>query len=574
MAADRQDLPLLKRRPPWRRRGIGRLMLAVLAAGLAWRVVRYAVGFPLWGDEAFVAVNIIERDFAGMLRPLEHAQIAPLGFLWAELAVARVLGHSEYALRLLPFAGGVAGLLLFWRFAAAALGRRTALLAVAILAVAFYPVRHCTEVKPYAGDLLVSLILTALAWRVHLRPGSSRRWAALTAVAAAAVWVSYPAALVAGGVGIFLLGDVLHRRAPRRVVPLGIYAAVVGASFAATCFLYAHAQAAASPWYTEIDMWTQAFPPVAQPWRLPWWFLTIHTGNMMAYPCGGKNFGSTFTFLMVVVGCVALWRGGRGRLMWLLLAPLVPTFIAAAMRKYPYGGSARISLYVAPAFCLLAGAGMGQCLRWLLPKRLVLKGFGVAAAAIMAGAVVGIAEDSLHPYKFVGDVQNRDAIRQIVGQTAREDRWIVFNSIGGAAHAPALGPCGGEGARFRFYVDALSPCPVLWSPRPEQVRPVTRTIWLLRYRHYGGGSGDELLRSYIDVLAGRLGPPAAVERFELASPHPKDHPGPGVIEIYKFPPGGATDARTRSADAAAWREPGGCTSVKEIAVQWRTSPES
>ena len=120
--------------------------------------------FPLWGDEAFVALTLIMRDFAGLSRPPEFFQIVPPGFLWAEWLVVRVLGSGERSLRLIPYLAGVVSLLLFWRFCRRVTTRRTVLVAVAIFAASFYPVRHATEVKPYAIDLLISLALTYLGW--------------------------------------------------------------------------------------------------------------------------------------------------------------------------------------------------------------------------------------------------------------------------------------------------------------------------------------------------------------------------------------------------------------------------
>src|SRR3954470_21037655 len=73
---------------------VGQMTLAVVALGLVWRTVRYAMAFPLWGDEAFLAVNFLTRGFADMSRPLEFGQVAPPGFLWAELAAVRALGSS------------------------------------------------------------------------------------------------------------------------------------------------------------------------------------------------------------------------------------------------------------------------------------------------------------------------------------------------------------------------------------------------------------------------------------------------------------------------------------------------
>ena len=54
----------------------------VLALGVAWRLARYALRMPLWGDEAALALNLLDRDFAGLLAPLANAQVSPVLFLW------------------------------------------------------------------------------------------------------------------------------------------------------------------------------------------------------------------------------------------------------------------------------------------------------------------------------------------------------------------------------------------------------------------------------------------------------------------------------------------------------------
>ena len=73
--------------------------------GVLLRVVTFALNFPLWGDEAFVAVNLITRGYRDLLRPLDYAQICPLLFLWLELTAVKLLGFSEWSLRLIPTIG-------------------------------------------------------------------------------------------------------------------------------------------------------------------------------------------------------------------------------------------------------------------------------------------------------------------------------------------------------------------------------------------------------------------------------------------------------------------------------------
>ncbi|GFO82998.1 MAG: hypothetical protein A49_26250 [Methyloceanibacter sp.] len=130
--------------------------------------------------------------------------MVPLGYMWAVLAVSKVAGLSECALRLVAFAGGIAALLLFWRFAARHFGRRVTLLAVAFLAAAYYPIRHGAEVKPYSTDLLIAVSLLMAGWAVYSKPQRPIRWIGLILLASAAVWCSYPSVFVSGAVGMLL----------------------------------------------------------------------------------------------------------------------------------------------------------------------------------------------------------------------------------------------------------------------------------------------------------------------------------------------------------------------------------
>jgi hypothetical protein len=91
--------------------------VAALLLGIIWRAVRYLSQFPIWGDEAFVALNFLDRGYSQLAHPLRFGQVAPVFFLWAELAAYRLLGGAEWSMRLLPFLAGLGGLFVFRRLA-------------------------------------------------------------------------------------------------------------------------------------------------------------------------------------------------------------------------------------------------------------------------------------------------------------------------------------------------------------------------------------------------------------------------------------------------------------------------
>jgi len=167
-----------------------RLLWVLLLIGIAARLVRYLVCFPLWKDEAFLAVNFIGRGYADLLQPLDYEQICPALFLWIQLTIVKVLGYSEYTLRLFPCLCGLGSVGLFWHLSRRLFRGTAALLATGIFAGSYAMIRYSAEVKPSASDLLVSLGLLVLAvewWRCR----AQRRWLwALAAAVPIAIWLS------------------------------------------------------------------------------------------------------------------------------------------------------------------------------------------------------------------------------------------------------------------------------------------------------------------------------------------------------------------------------------------------
>ena len=474
--------------------------------GVVWRVVRYALGFPIWGDEAFVAINLIQRDYRGLIEPLVYGQIVPLLFMWGELAITQVLGLSEWGLRLLPFVAGVAALLLFWRFARRVLRPRAAFLAIGMFAAAYYSVRHAAELKAYSLDLLLSLSVMMLGWSIYQHPRSLGRWAALLVVATVGVWASYPLVFTIAGVGLVLAwGGLKARWSAPSWCAWAAFGVISASSFVAMFSLYAqpHAQAAAE----LVSEWSRAFPPLTQPWMWPVWFVYMHTGHMFAYPLGGAPPASLVTFVLFCIGVVSLWRSGRRTLVLFLLSPFVLAILAAFAQKYPYGGSARTMQYVAPMICLLAGQGIFAVLRRFFagPKLAVsIRLVGVLFAVIIVGS---LARDIARPYKSKRILASHNAVVQVAKQTRPNDRWVIFNATDEVPYAPFIGEMKGTGSQFAFDALRFGPPQIEWAPPPAEVEAKSgERIWLLAYRDSNLEWPEEQWTAYRTALETQLGP--------------------------------------------------------------------
>ena len=169
-----------------------------LALGIASRVLRYVLNFPLWEDECFLSANFLDGSYVGLMGGLKYEQVCPLGFLWIQLTVVKLLGFHEYTLRLFSLVCGVGGLFVFRHLAGRLLKGTPLVAAMAVFAVAYPGIRYACEAKPYGGDLFFSLLLTALMVEWWRRPEQQRWLSALAALLPVAVTISYPAVFVGG----------------------------------------------------------------------------------------------------------------------------------------------------------------------------------------------------------------------------------------------------------------------------------------------------------------------------------------------------------------------------------------
>ena len=335
----------------------GRLTWGLVGLGVLVRLVRYLVVYPIWHDEAFLAVNFLDRGFLDLLRPLDYMQVSPILFLWIELTMVRWLGFCEWSLRLFPAICGLAGVFLFRHVASRLVHGMALVLAVGIFATAFYPIRHSAEVKPYSSDLLAALLLLTLAVHWWRSPAQSRWWWMLCGVVPVLLAVSNPAVFVAAGVSVALGPLALRHPAARVRLGYVVYNVVLVAAFTSVYFGAIEIQANVLREFYRAGYWHESFPPWQQPWRLPGWLMGVHTGTMMAYPIGGERGASTLTLFLVVAGILVLWRNRQTGVLRLLLAPAALGLAAAFLGQYPYGGAPRITQYLVPSICLLAGLG-------------------------------------------------------------------------------------------------------------------------------------------------------------------------------------------------------------------------
>jgi len=465
--------------------------------GVLLRVVRYALPFPLWCDEYQLADNFLDRDLTGLFRPLVNNQVAPLGFLLVEKLNTLWLGFQPWALRLFPCACAIASLFVMQRIARRLFPGTAQVLAVAILAVSYYPIRLGSEVKPYAGDLLAALLLLhgVLEWRAAPR---SDRWLwRLTLLIGPLLLCSFPAVFVGGATSLAAALCLFHdwragewtwregwlgrhrvtsrtglssdqpsdqpgdrtrdrlaatvtgstpgaasRRSAeeptgRPLLAWSMFNLVLVLVFGGIVWLNTSQQYDATA-AEMVSCWASTFPPWRQPAEFAWWLFDAHAGVLSAYPVGAENGGS----LLTLAGCLlGVWVFGRQRQWWLLVwcaGGFGLTLIAAALHRYPYGGHARLGQHLAPAVILALAAGVGRLIETRPSGLGRQRSWQWAIAGCLLLAVGTPIRDLMQPSKSSDDYAHQGFARWFWGNPENPLTVCVRHDLGESLYGPSL----------------------------------------------------------------------------------------------------------------------------------------
>jgi hypothetical protein len=414
----------------------GLLLAGALVVGAALRLKMLLVGRSLWLDEAMLALNICGRSFAGLWRPLDLDQGAPVGFLMVERLAVLALGPNELALRLVPFLASVVTLFLIARFARVHFGEGADVVAVGMASVMPALVYYGAEGKQYALDVAVGLAILVVAAEAMKYGLTRRRAIGLAAVGAGAVWFSHPSLFVLAGAGTALaLREIVHRRVASvlALAPLGAcWVASFGVNYA-LCLRSLQANASLA------DFWASAFlpfPPLSSGALRQYVVLFLGLFETL-FQVQDNALGESLDDRMALVTAAA-WGGGvcalaaRGRRggLALLVGPLAFAALASMLHRYPLRG--RLVLFTAGPTILVATAGLMGLLR---SREKTAR----AAGAVLLAALLAL--PAMQAGLFLAGRPGPWGARPVLEQLAREGRpgdVVLVTEVGSA---PA----------FRFY---------------------------------------------------------------------------------------------------------------------------
>lgn len=366
----------------------GRAGIVLVLVAIALRVIEYFHNKAIWLDEAHLALNILQRDYAGLTQRLDFGQGAPLVFLWGERLAANLLGPGEMALRLIPMLASAAACILAYYFFRRSLTAQGFIIALTVFAISTPAIRYAAEVKAYATDLAVALALYLLLIpktaneQEHL---SIAHALALAIIGAFSVWCAFPALFVLTGIGAVYLARAVIDKDIRGALLRGFTLSAWMISIACNYWLmlrYNAENAEVRTW------WLDRFMPLP-PTSISdfYWFVRTFF-EVFAEPVGLGAIG--LGALLFLLGVYTIWKQDRWRLA-VLAAPISVALIASGMQVYPFMG--RFLLFAVPLVLVIIGEGW-NFLAAQIRHRAIL---ALAALVLLVQPIGSTVKGVIHP---------------------------------------------------------------------------------------------------------------------------------------------------------------------------------
>jgi len=337
----------------------------IVGFGVISRIVRYLANRSLWGDEAYIAINLIDRSFQGLMEPLAFNQVAPVGFLALEKIIILLFGHSEYALRAFPLIAGLSAMAVFYVVVSEALEEQEVVVAMMLFAISESLIFYSSELKQYSSDVLVCLVIILPALRIVRNGMNWTRLAMLATAGTVGVWFSLSAVFVCGGVGFTLLiYQFFYFRRASAVAKVALVTVLWALSFAIEYFWVL--RSAQTNEYL-VASWAGFFAPMPgfSADCFKWYRKTFF--SIFNDPTGLPSM--EIAAVIFLVGLVRFWQRNR-LLLIMLLSPIGLLLIASILglmpfptnshyhlldRYYPFYG--RIILFTVPLLISVLACG-------------------------------------------------------------------------------------------------------------------------------------------------------------------------------------------------------------------------
>lgn len=343
------------------------IIVIIILLGIFLRIYQYIYNRPLWTDELFLVLNIINKSLKELLfEPLLYRQVTPQFFLIIEKSAHLIFGDSEYSMRFFPLIFGVVSIFIFNEITKIYLDKYSRTLALFLFSIIPTLIYYSSEAKQYSLEVLMTLLIVLQSIKVLKKGFTKQSIFLLSVYGVIAAWSTHIFILVFLGIATSLILNFFREKNKRDVIKLSIVLLIWGINFLLyykTCLIkFANDSALYS-------FWGKGF--INNPFSKEAYELILQAFAQM------KFSKSLLAFLFFIIGLVySFIKDFKNTL--IISSPLISTFIASVFQVYPF--TERMILFITPIFLIFISQGVRAILS---TNKLVLKIWGVVLTLVL-----------------------------------------------------------------------------------------------------------------------------------------------------------------------------------------------
>jgi hypothetical protein len=399
------------------------LFYIVILIGISLSLYQFFFNRSLWIDEAALALNIINRDFGGLLNPLDYKQVAPIGFLYIEKLMTIIVGKNEFALRLFPLFSHFASIILLYIVTMRLSKNRTiSLLAVALFSIDFILIRYATEVKQYSSDVLISLIIVYSTISLSFR--DRRSIVIYSLVGAISIWFSNASIVILAVSALYISYTNIYRD---REYKIGVAFVIWGLSFIIYYYLFIldHPSSQFMKSY-----WKAAFLPTDPLSHNFYHFLYIKIESILRYILRISGYW-VIPWSITILGIVLLVKSRKIKIVYFAIMPIVIHLFLSSQKLYPF--ETRLLLYTSPLLIIFYAKTLYYIYYHLLKK------IKIPIYVLLIPLIIMI-YNIYNKKNFGGEIEDiKHGISYIDRNSGRDEDIYIYNMAQDA---------------FKFYIDS------------------------------------------------------------------------------------------------------------------------
>jgi hypothetical protein len=325
----------------------------VVALGVILICIQSFTNRPLWLDEGYLSLNIIQKSFKSLLNPLEYNQVAPILFLIIEKAIASIFNNTEFGLRFFPFLCSILSLILFEKILYLLFSKRAIVLfCISIFTFNITFIDYANEVKQYMVDLLLLLLLLYFSFKEN---NNNAKYYIIILICFVCIFTSNISPIFVFTIFLYFIYKAYRDKNYLVLKLLLICSGCLFFTFALyySLFIFNHPARTAM-----IEEWTynRAFLPTNLSSSDLFNFIFQKTRQTFTNLISYGNIVGYLILILYITGIIQLLKNNNKGLLFILVLPIILHLFLSSLKLYPY--EKRLILYQIPLLIIAAGFGL------------------------------------------------------------------------------------------------------------------------------------------------------------------------------------------------------------------------